>query len=87
VTDAATSKRTIESAWIAYEREVLPANAGRVQRVETRRAFYAGALALFSSVMRGLGPGTEATEDDLRMLDGIQSELAQFARDIAAGRA
>jgi hypothetical protein len=36
----------LSQAWLSYELQVLPANAPKTQRVETRRAFYAGAQAL-----------------------------------------
>ena len=55
----------ISQAWTDYAVQVLPPTCPAVQRQETRRAFYAGAVALFSSIMGILEPGAEATEKDL----------------------
>lgn len=73
--------------WARYAIRVMPADAGEVQKQETRRAFYAGASAPFSVLLRSLAPEAEPTEDDLRMLDDLKAEFDQFARDIAEGRA
>lgn len=71
--------------WQDFEAPVLPANAGDVQKIETRRAFYAGAAALFSGLLSILEPGAEATENDLKVMDSIKAELDQFAADLHGG--
>lgn len=74
--------------WTQYEKSLLdPANAGAVQRRETRRAFYAGAQALLGLLMTELTPGIEPTDDDLKRLDSINDELKRFALDISEGKA
>lgn len=71
-------KRRIESQWLIFRSNVVPANAGSVQVEETRRAFYAGAATLFGTIMDLLEPGAEATENDLQAMDEIARELAEY---------
>lgn len=81
-------KKLIGEAWLAYSHGVLdPIRADRVQRNETRRAFYAGASALFGSILSNLTPGGEPEEPDMEMMVGIQDELDDFVRAVSAGRA
>ncbi len=65
-------------AWQRYEREVLPKDASPVQRNETRRAFYAGALVLMGTIMRDLSPEPGMTRGDEKLMDEIFAELDDF---------
>lgn len=79
--------KVMETAWKDYATHVLVGvDPESVQYRETRKAFYAGAAALLDSMQRILGPGQEATESDLLIMDGIAGELRQFADDAARGR-
>jgi len=69
---------TLHEHWLSYSREVLPAHAPEVQRAETRRAFYAGAAALFYSLTSRLEPGGEPTDADVEMVEGLRRELVGF---------
>lgn len=51
---------TVQSLWEGFALTCLPADAGEVQRTETRLAFYAGALAIFAEMT---GP-IASLEDD-----------------------
>lgn len=62
----------IKEQWESYEREVVPANASAEQRLETRRAFYAGAQAMLTTSL-----GRNASTP----------ELLAFAQDVEEGRA
>ena len=76
--------------WKSYRESATSADAGPVQVQETRRAFYAGAAAMWKTIMVDmvdLDPGTEATDDDLKRMDGVFQELAAFERDLREGRA
>ena len=42
----------IGEEWSSYQAEVVPAEAPDVQREECKRAFYAGAQAMFNEVMK-----------------------------------
>jgi len=77
---------TLKELWDSYQ-TLLPKDAPAVQIQETRRAFYAGAQALFSNVMTILEPGAEPTDNDLIFMDALVRELAQFTEDLKAGRA
>lgn len=82
-----SSRTLIADVWAGYAERVLPAEAGPSQTRETRRAFYAGADALLRAVMVALEPGSDATESDVTLMEGIDDELKAFARDVQAGRA
>jgi hypothetical protein len=74
--------KLIEANWIGYRALVVPRGAGPVQVEECRRAFFAGAQALFASIMTVLDPGAEPTETDLKRMDAISDELRAFAASV-----
>lgn len=78
-------ERLIETPWLAYREQVIPQNAGTAQLTECRRAFYAGAHALLTTIMNILEPGADATEGDLRTMDSIAAELKRFNAQVKAG--
>jgi hypothetical protein len=80
-------KKLIAEAWRDFEIQIIPLDAHEIQRTECRRAFYAGALSLFSAVTGRLSPGEEPTEKDLAMLDDLHVEINEYAADLRAGRA
>lgn len=73
--------------WDDYAREILPQGAGVAQKVETRRAFYAGAAAMFSLLSNGFDADSEPTDLDLDYVTALSREIAQFGEDIARGKA
>lgn len=75
----------IEQMWLDYERRVLPANSGAVQRKETRKAFYAGAMCLFERLVTMLDPEAEPTEADVRKMNEINNEILAWLEEMAAG--
>jgi hypothetical protein len=74
--------RIIEANWVGYRAMVVPRGAGPVQVEECRRAFFAGAQALFASIMTILDPGAEPTDADLKRMDAINDELRAFAASV-----
>jgi hypothetical protein len=78
-------RRLILEGWNEYRR-MIPAAAPPVQIEETRRAFYAGAQTLLTSLVMILDPGTEATPDDLLRMKGISDELEQFFADLVRNK-
>ena len=80
-------KNLVLKVWESYTREVMPRNASTVQRWETRRAFYAGCQMLLAAIIGNLTPGPEPETADELLLDDIDEELQQFARDVKEGRA
>lgn len=80
-------KKLIASAWQSYATRVLPPQASNNQRIETRRAFYAGARAFFSGLMGALDPSPDATDGDVAAIGSMEQELQEFAKDVKEGRA
>lgn len=80
------ARKLVEMEWRQYAERVLPPDAPRVQMMETRRAYYAGAASLLNLIMRHASPGDEITAEDDRLMDDIQAELDGFLRDVLAGR-
>lgn len=71
----------IQENWVSY-RKTLPPGASEAQLVDTRIAFFAGALALMSTVMSNLDEDREPTDEDIQMLDDLNDELTQFNADM-----
>ena len=68
----------VEKEWASYEAEVVPAEASDVQRLETKRAFYAGAWALLCMILHKT---QEIEEDDpagQSFLKALHDELESF---------
>lgn len=79
---------SLSSEWLSYALQVLPAGAPEAQRVETRRAFYAGAAAFMNTALAALTPvDGEPTAEELAAFDATVRELEAFARDVRGGRA
>lgn len=79
-----SDKFSVAAEWRAFEHAVLPANASDVQREEMRKAFWAGAFALWAGLLNVLEPGTEATEADLAKMDDLKREFDNFAAEMGA---
>lgn len=77
----------IDSEWRNYAERVIPSVASDVQRRECRLAFYGGAMSLFSILMNLLEEGEEPTDADLGLMDALNEEMLQFAKDVEQGRA
>lgn len=79
----------VKEAWESYVAEVLPADCGSTQFIETRRSFYGGAQALYCILFRGLATsdGEDMTPADEAFIMGVEAELVKFSEDVKAGRA
>ena len=72
------SAATIGEAWASYREQVVPREAHAVQIEETKRAFYAGAAAMFGAMLEAVKPEEEeACEGRLEALD---RELSDYLR-------
>lgn len=72
-------KTPMNDIWEGYRKMVVPPQASAAQIVETQRAFFAGAAALYEYIMRhGLDPGDEITDNDLARMAEIDRELRAF---------
>jgi hypothetical protein len=75
---------TVRAGFEAYRRFIMPPDAGDVQIIECRRAFYAGAVQVFFAVIDNANlPEAEA----MQRLSDYQAELAAFAESIKNGEA
>lgn len=80
--------KLIAQNWHDFYHTIGLADVPEVQRIEMRRAFYAGALALFLTLNNIMDPSSpEPTELDLELVSHINAEFAQYARDLVEGRA
>lgn len=78
--------KLIQDAWETFAKRCLPVGVSRLQYREMKIAFYAGAEAHLATMTRILGPGREATESDLTIMDGIMKEFEEFAQNLKEGR-
>ena len=76
----------IKEAWDEFDMQVLPLDCGEVQRVETKRAFYQGSVAMFCGMVKMFNQVGEVTDDDLKKFDVIQAEVDQFVADLKDGK-
>lgn len=68
-----------------YKAQVMHPEAGEVQIWECKRAFYAGASALYFKIMSDLSPGKKVTESDMNLMSGISIELEEFRKSVLLG--
>lgn len=78
-------RKYLDQCWREYERTVLPKDAPAIQRLECRRAFFAGAASLYGVVMKNLSPGEDNTEADMAMMLDVHNELMACAADAGTG--
>lgn len=76
--------KLIEAGWVALRALTMHPAASQAQIDDTRRAFFAGAQHLFSSIMGILDPGAEPTEADLARMTMISVELQSFLEEFKA---
>ena len=74
-------RKLIDEQWRTYSERVVPANASDAQRMETRNAFYGGAVTLFAAILNSVEPGTEPTDNDLKVFDDLQAEFDDFGAE------
>lgn len=72
----------VDKLWASFRDEVLSTEAGHAQVLEMKRAFFAGALSMWTAVMGDMfeAGDDEPTEQDMRRMSEIQSELVAFGR-------
>lgn len=75
----------IEKSWQSYRNEVIPEATSATQVIECRRAFYAGAQGLFTTILTILEPGAEPTDGDLETMNSIAAELKRFVDQVKVG--
>lgn len=73
----------IKNAWRDYAERVVPTGAPPIQMQETKRAFYAGAIALWSTIIKSLDADSEPTDADMERMSAINDELQEFVDSLA----
>lgn len=77
--------RVVEGGWRGLSAIWGLDTAPEVQKMEMRKAYYAGAQHVFGSIMGLMGPsGEEPSEREMKVLDDIHKELDAFAAEMAA---
>jgi hypothetical protein len=77
--------KVVERLWLQYRNAVIPREAHAVQLQECRRAFYAGAHALITELIRLFDQDREPTPADLALMSAIDAELTEFAARVEQG--
>jgi len=71
--------RTIQDTWDGYERLAIPAIAGELQRRESKKAFYAGALGV--ALLMTYAPGDDLSDDQVAdYYKALIAECREFFR-------
>lgn len=70
--------------WEGFVSKVYP-GVGELQKREMKLNFYAGAYALFTTILSNLTPGKDAELPDLILMDDIHTELEDFLKDYHSG--
>ena len=80
-------KQLIGDAWGDFERKMLdPLSASQLQRSEMRRAFYAGAAAVFYGISAQLEPGEPTpTTEELAIAEDLHAEIQMWLDRLARG--
>jgi len=76
---------SVREHWDAFTREVMPPDAGRLQRSEMRRAFYAGAWAMFCTAAGEVS--LQSDENGVLALEALKAECQMFAQAVERGEA
>ncbi len=72
--------KRLEKEWLKMWAMIEPHGAHETQRIETRRAFYAGAHTMLSLLTENVSEG-----DDL--IEKLDEEIGAFFAEVKAGRA
>lgn len=78
------SNLTIANQWGTFAELVMPKSAPDSQRVEMRRAFYAGFHGAITMLTHNVGG---SKDEGVALLQALEAEAQQFARRIAKGEA
>lgn len=77
---------TIKDKWNGYLESVVPATASIAQVTETRRAFYAGALAVMFINSR-IGEPDVTENEGCQAMDNAMAEIEEFLQLLRENRA
>jgi hypothetical protein len=77
---------TIAEKWQEYKTLFIPMDAGKTQVQETRRVFYAGALAYMAIVLNAADKKF-SDEAGAHIIKGLEEELKLFCQQVIKGEA
>lgn len=77
-------RRYINTEWQDYLRRVIPKEADVTQIEETRRAFFAGAIALKHIITREASDDPEFTAQDDQLARDLDAEIEDYGASMAA---
>lgn len=69
-----------QAEWEDFRDKVIPESASAVQVSETKKAFYAGALALISLTSTMFSEEREVTEKDINDYDSLVNEIVSVCK-------
>lgn len=67
---------TFAAMWAGYMKDVIPPHATEMQRIETKRAFYAGAHAVLGVSV--IAANTMGEEEGTAALQSLADEVGDF---------
>jgi hypothetical protein len=80
-------RQYVNEQWNDFSKKVLSPECSDVQRIEMRRAFFAGAVALWSIFFKGLSEGEDVQPEDLKKMSDLQAEFDHYAEQLRKGAA
>lgn len=78
-------QKRIESEWNKFEKAVMPKDASTLQRVEMRRAFYAGAWMMLQAA-KELGDESISEDAGVMALEAMEAECIEFMKRVGVDR-
>jgi hypothetical protein len=79
----AERRKLLAAAWASFRERVMSPNAPPDQVEHMRNAFYAGFATLWDILMRKTTSSSEVEEADLALMDDLNEEMGEFARQLA----
>lgn len=73
--------KLIEAEWTGYRMAAVPDKAGAVQLQESRRAFYAGAVAMLTLMVES----ARRNEDVHELISKLDTEIRDFGERVKKG--
>ena len=75
--------KTLNEMWIKWQQEVLPVGCPKGQQVESRRAFFSGAMCMLMLVKHM--PLSEDEDEGVAILQKWETELVAFFDRVGKG--
>ena len=79
--------KLLETEFNALRRKAIPKDASANQIWEMRRAFFAGAWALYALLMNNFDDGESETPKDMQLMMKLHNEMVEFNDRVKRGLA